>query len=288
METLTGVNAMRIGREAEARRRFALAIRHDPLSPRRYLRLAGAVVPPMGRRIWLRQWDFAPETPRLLDRVRRPEDPDGPMSNLSLERDPSPGPDSLFTPWRYRENPPRSFGEESSPFWQEGLPDNDVRRHAPIYKLAARLMRANALAPVVEIGCRSGDPDDEAAWNKIASLKPQLVICANVVERVLDPRRLLSGIRRAVSEGGLALISTPDRNRQRPEAAMGPPTDPRHIREWSADEFALLLESCGFKIIDVTHRHSSMGFLVRNDFGSQPPRRDVINAAKAAPRASQV
>ena len=341
METLTGVNAMRIGRETEARRRFASAVRHDPLSPLRYLRLAVAVVPPIGRRIWLRQWDFAPDTPRLLDRVRRADESDGPMSNLALERDPSPGPDSLFTPWRYHENPRRLPGEERSPFWQHGVPGNDVRRQAPIYKLAARLIRANALAPAVDIGCGSGhtlvryvgrvtkdfvgfeqpsgisiarqcfpdrtwiegDLDDEAVWDKIASLKPQLVICSHVVEHVFDPRRLLSGIRRAVSDGGMALISTPDRTRLRPEAQMGPPTNPRHIREWSADEFALLLESCGFEIIRVIHRlpraysttvlelrrfvsralhvkaipdrSSSMGFLVRaarNDSGSTSQR----------------
>jgi hypothetical protein len=265
LETLTGVNAMRIGREAEAPRRLASAIRHDPLSPRRYLRLLGAIAPPIGRRLWLRQWEVAPETPRLLDRVRRPEDRDGPMPKLSLERDPSPGPDSLFTPWRYRENPPTSTGEESSPFWQSGLP-GDVRRQAPMYKLAARLVRANGLAPVVDIGCGpEGDLDDEAGWNKIASLKPQLVICSNVVERVSDPRRLLSGIRCAISEGGMALISTPDRNRLRPKAAMGPPTNPSRIREWSADEFALLLESCGFEVTKaIPDKRSSIAFLARS------------------------
>lgn len=309
METLAGVNAMRIGREPEARRRFVSAIRHDPLSPRRYLRLAGAIVPAMGRRIWLRQWDVAPETPRLLDRVRRPDDPDGPMPDLALERDPSPGPDSLFTPWRYRENPSRSSGEEGSSSWQNGPRGNDVRLHAPVYRLAARLIRASALAPVVDIGCGSGhtlvryvgrvtkdfvgydepslisiarqafpdgawiegDLDDEAVWNEIASLEPQLVICSHVVEHVFDPRRVLSGVRRAVGEAGIALISTPDRTRLRAEAAMGPPIDPSRIREWSADEFALLLESCGFEITRVFHRlprtysprRSSMGFVVR-------------------------
>ena len=292
METLAGVNAMRMGREAEARRRFASAIRHDPFSPRRYVRIAGAVVHPIGRRVWLRQWDFRPEMLPLLDRVQRPEEHDGPMSSLALERDPSPGPDSLFIPWRYRENPLRSSGEEGSLFWQEILPGNDIRRRAPMYELAARLIRADALSPVVDIGCGSeGDLDDEGVWHKIASLKPQLVICSGVVERVLDPRRLLSGIRCAISEGGIALIATPDRSRLGPEAATGPPTNPRHIREWSADGFALLLESCGFEILRVVHRsphahsstvleqkglvsralhlkavpnrHSSMGFLVR-------------------------
>jgi glycosyltransferase involved in cell wall biosynthesis len=264
METLIGLNGMRIGREAEARRRFASAIRHDPLSARRYLRLAGAVVPPIGRRIWLRQWDVAPEAPRLLDRVQRlDDDPDGPMSNLSLERDPSPGPDSLFTPWRYRENPSPSSGDGRSPSWRYGLPEDGLRSQAPFYKLAARLARTKGLAPVVDIGCGPGDSlDDAAAWDQLSRLKPQLVVSSNMVERVLDPRRLLSGIRYAVSDGGMALISTTDRSKRRPETAMGPPSEPCHIREWCAEEFSQLLESCGFEILRIVKQRSSMAFLV--------------------------
>jgi SAM-dependent methyltransferase len=350
IETIAGVNAMQMGREADARRRFALAIRYDPLSPGRYLRLGGASLPPIGRRVWVRQRDSAPEAPRPLKRVRRPANDDDSTGRLSLERDPSPGPDSLFMPWRYRENTPESSDEKASPFWRDGLTGNEHRYQAtPMYKLAARLVRAKRLVPVVDIGCGSGhnlvrsvgrltndfvgfdepsgisiarqsfpdrtwiegDLDDEALWNKIASLRPQLVICSQVVEHVFDPRRLLSGIRCAVSDGGFALISTSDRTRLQPEAAMGPPTNPRHIREWSADEFALLLESCGFEVVRLVHRlpraysptavelkhfvwralhlkavpdrRSSMGFLVRaarNDSGRASERELVEGAVR--------
>lgn len=291
-ETIAAVNAMRIGREADARRRFASAVRHDPLSPGRYLRLGGAIVSPIGRRIWLRQWDTAPEAQRSLDRVRRPADRDDPTCLHWLERDPSPGPDSLFLPWRYRENPPTLSNDGGSRLEQEGLEPKDLRYQGPIYKLAARLAGAKGLVPVVDVGCGSGhnlvryvgkvtdnfvgfdqpsvisiarqfcpdrasvegDLDDEAVWDQISRLKPQLVICSDVVEHVLDPRRLLSGICHAVGEGGLALLATPDRLRLHPETAMGPPSNPRHIREWSAEEFAMLLESCGFEILRMVHR----------------------------------
>ncbi|MEW6471663.1 MAG: glycosyltransferase [Actinomycetota bacterium] len=256
METLAGVNVMRIGREAEARRRFVSAIRHDPFSPRRYVRLAAAAAHPIGRRIWLRQWESAPQMLPLLDRVRRPDE-----DNLVLERDPAPGPDSLFTPWRYRENPPPSSDGPVS--WRYGFREGSLRRQAPIYRLAARLARSRELRAIVDIGFGPGDSlDDEAAWNQLAGLEPQLVVCSNVIERVDDPRRLLSGIRHAVSDGGQALISTTDRSRVGPETAMGPPSDPGHVREWTTEEFSLLLESCGFEIRRVLHRQSSMGFLV--------------------------
>jgi CTP:molybdopterin cytidylyltransferase MocA len=265
IETITAVNAMRIGREAEARRRMATAIRLDPLSPGRYVRLAGAVLTPVGRRFWLRQWDAVPAAQRPLDRLQRPADRQSFTGGLPLERDPNPGPDSLFLPWRYRENP-------AAP----GPVENELGDEAQIVRIAARLARSKGLEPVVEIGCGfsrrrafewrcvGGDLDDEAVWAEVSRLKPQLVLCADIVQRVSDPRRLLSGIRHAVRGGGLALISTPDRNRLRPKTPLGPPRNPGHIREWSADEFGLLLESCGFGIRRIRRlRRAFMAFLVQ-------------------------
>ena len=264
LETIAAVNAMRIRREADARRRFASAIRLDPLSPGRYLRLAGAVVTPIGRRFWLRQWQTAPQSQRPLDRLRRPAGHDDPTGMPALERDPDPGPDSLFLPWRYRQNNADSPHETASLLWEEGLSKSDLRYKAPTYKLAARLVRSKKLTSVVDIGCGAEkDQDDTGVWDQISQLTPQLVICSDVVQRVADPRRLLSGIRHAVSEDGLALITTPDRNRLQNETAIGPPSNPHHVREWTAEEFSLLLESCGFEIIRVVHRRSSMGFVVQ-------------------------
>jgi glycosyltransferase involved in cell wall biosynthesis len=254
LETIAAVNGMRIGRKAEARRRFVSAIRHDPLSPKRYVRLAGAVASPIGRRIWLRQWEAAPKAQRPLEGV-----------------------DSLFMPWRYRENPTASCDDDGR---------NDSRTGAPFHNLVARLVRAQGLTRVVDLGAPRGtDLEDETLWNGVVSRKPDLVICSHLVERVFEPRRLLSGIRRAISESGAALIVTVDRSRLGAEAALGPPTDPRHIREWSADEFGLLLESCGFEIIRIAHRGSAMGFVVRatpeTECGS------VVCGARAAPAGSK-
>jgi hypothetical protein len=83
-----------------------------------------------------------------------------------------------------------------------------------------------------------------------------------MVQRVPDPRRLLSGIRHALGDAGLALVATPDRDRLH-EPATGPPSNPRHIREWSAEEFAMLLESCDFDIVRIIRRRASVAFLVR-------------------------
>jgi glycosyltransferase involved in cell wall biosynthesis len=261
IETIAAVNAMRIGREADARRRFTSAIRLDPLSPRRYLRLGGAIIAPAGRRFWLRQWETAPEMQRPLERLRRPTGHTGSTGVHWLERDPDPGPDSLFLPWRYRENLSANIGSFSC---RAGPEKDDPRLEAPMYKLAARWARTRNLARVLDIGYGAeSEFDDETVWDRIGRQKPQLLICSDIVQRVFDPRRLLSGVRHAVSDGGLALISTPDRNRLQPETPMGPPSNPHHIREWAAEDFSLLLESCGLEILRTVHRGSCMGFLVR-------------------------
>jgi glycosyl transferase family 2/methyltransferase family protein len=251
LETIVAVNAMRIGRAADARRRFGSAVRHDPMTPERYLRLGAAVLSPIGRRVWLRQWDAVPEARRPLVRVRRLAGGDCSHSALCLERDPDPGPDSLFLPWRYRQNRPTVSGSERS--W---APD-------AIDRLAVRLARARRLAPVVNVKSVAGNLGDDEVWDDVRRLRPQLLVCSDMVQRVPDPRRLLSAVRHALSAGSLALIATPDRTRlQGP--AVGPPSNPHHIREWSAEEFALLLESCDFEIVRMMRRRKCVAFLVRS------------------------
>ena len=65
-----------------------------------------------------------------------------------------------------------------------------------------------------------------------------IVICADVIEHVLDPVELMNYIV-ALSLRWIVL-STPDRNlmyeRFSPDL-LGPPRNPHHIREWSFEEF---------------------------------------------------
>jgi len=67
-------------------------------------------------------------------------------------------------------------------------------------------------------------------------------------------------IRRAVTEEN-ALISTPDRSRLRPSSRWDHHST-RTIREWSAEEFALLLDRA-LRDLRIVHRRSSMAFFVR-------------------------
>jgi SAM-dependent methyltransferase len=80
-----------------------------------------------------------------------------------------------------------------------------------------------------------------------------LVICADVIEHMPDPDRLLSYIARISSTQTLILLSTPDRAK-----LVGPharrPSNEAHIREWAFEEFRAYLESRGFDVL--RHRRS--------------------------------
>ncbi len=195
----------------------------------------------------------------------------------------------LFLPWGYVENENRSADRGGTPFWDQGSAAADDRSQVPVYRVAARLVARRAWSPVVDIGCGTGSklvrflgthdivgadqdsaidlaeaafPDrtwlrgdlgDDALWTELAERKPALAICADVVEHVDDPVDLLSRLRATMRPAGHVLISTPDRAVLEGASPLGPPTNPKHIREWSREEFELLLESVGFTIERAWH-----------------------------------
>lgn len=68
----------------------------------------------------------------------------------------------------------------------------------------------------------------------------ELVICADVIEHIEEPAfflECLSGIQGVKR----FYISTPDRHVVRGPNNMGPPGNPHHYREWTANEFGLFI-----------------------------------------------
>lgn len=74
-----------------------------------------------------------------------------------------------------------------------------------------------------------------------------LVICADVIEHLRDPDPCLRFIRRHLSERGVLLISTPERDILRGRDCDFCP-HPMHVREWNREEFANFLRSRGWRI----------------------------------------
>lgn len=277
-EAIVGANAARLGEWRTARRYFVRSLRSHPWSPHRLGRLGLVLVPPLGRRVWARQRGWATHDAGEIGVPRQRA-----LSSAARE---------FFLPWRYRENPPASSDAAGAPFWEKGVHSSDVRNQDPVYRIAAKLVRTQDWAPVVDVGCgtghklvhrigavtaqfvgadqpsaialaRSTSPDrewvegdiaDDGFWARLASVGPRLVLCVDVIEHVDDPVALLLRLRALAGTSGRVLLSTPDRSRMERTDVLGPPTNPRHIREWNRDELELLALSVGFEVEGVWHR----------------------------------
>jgi len=80
----------------------------------------------------------------------------------------------------------------------------------------------------------------------------ELSICCDVIEHLASPLPLLDAIRKSLANGGMLLISTPDRGAFHGNGADRP-LNPYHVREWSSSEFDKLLRSAGYEIIETKH-----------------------------------
>jgi len=74
-----------------------------------------------------------------------------------------------------------------------------------------------------------------------------VIICADVVEHLVNPDPCLAFIRRHLSHEGIAFLSTPERDVLRGRDCMKSP-NPMHVREWNQSEFCSLLEARGFQV----------------------------------------
>ena len=80
-------------------------------------------------------------------------------------------------------------------------------------------------------------------------LSQSLIVCADVIEYMINPTYLLYNIKHMLKECRIALISTPERDSLRGVSHFGPPVDNFHIREWNFDELNGLMECFGFNVV---------------------------------------
>jgi 2-polyprenyl-3-methyl-5-hydroxy-6-metoxy-1,4-benzoquinol methylase len=99
----------------------------------------------------------------------------------------------------------------------------------------------------------AGDFAEPGLRDQLRENAPDLVLCADVIEHVEHPAALLDGLRGLLRDESVAVISTPDRARWRDARPLGPPLNPRHVRERSAEEMELLLESADLEIVERRH-----------------------------------
>lgn len=83
---------------------------------------------------------------------------------------------------------------------------------------------------------------------RVINNKFDLIICADVIEHLINPDKCLEFIRSNLQTDGIAIISTPERIALRGNQCLTSPK-PEHVREWSFDEFAKYIESKGYHLM---------------------------------------
>jgi SAM-dependent methyltransferase len=81
-----------------------------------------------------------------------------------------------------------------------------------------------------------------------ADLHDSLIICADVIEHLVNPSPLLRNLQKCAAHGAFIVLSTPERDLARGRGDLGPPSNPCHVREWTIGELRALLLHFGFDI----------------------------------------
>ncbi len=197
--------------------------------------------------------------------------------------------DNYFIPSGYAHNPPddshHSVTGES--YWSPRRRRGSAYLQYPVYQLAHAIAVDNKARTIVDVGC--GVPtkllrffddrfavfgvdqtatvedcvrqqlrgtyiaeDLESPSNAVRNVvgKPDLIICADVIEHLSKPEVLLDYMHRLAGDSTQIVISTPERDALLGSNAMKP-SNRAHVREWSYGEFARFVESSRFAI----HKH---------------------------------
>lgn len=185
----------------------------------------------------------------------------------------------------YRENPVQATYDSSDDpaYWDEGRLKNAASYQYDVYLAAAGLARKRLARTLLDVG--SGPPvklcelmptgieislvDQPNTARHAAELLPKaqffsanledalpaidrkfdLILCADVIEHLVDPDPCLDFMRHHLAPQGLLLISTPERDSLRGKTCMHSP-HPMHVREWNFNEFAHFLSSRNLDIVE--------------------------------------
>lgn len=106
-----------------------------------------------------------------------------------------------------------------------------------------------------------------------------VVICADVLEHLIDPDPAMELIRGFCHPGTVVMLSTPDRDRLRGRGCMES-TKLEHVREWAASEFEAYITSRGF-IVEQSRLFPADAAPIED--GADQERRFVSGDAETSP-----
>lgn len=216
---------------------------------------------------------------------------------------------NLWLPMGYRRNP-RNEAYVDTPTALVYQPH--------VYSFAARLVQMSGARHLIDLGCGGGggklswmpsgitihvcdlEPDEVRLRTQLpgAALEVQscnfeqacpvfaddvlgdaVVVCADVIEHLRDPRPLLRNLAAMASQCRYMLLSTPARDRARGAGDMGPPANPAHCQEWTLDEFVRLAREEGLQV-------PLHGYTWNTDFHGWKSTILALDGREAVPRVS--
>lgn len=87
------------------------------------------------------------------------------------------------------------------------------------------------------------DRDDSLG---ISDFTDSVLVCADVIEHLIYPEKLLGFLSDALEHGaGAIVLSTPDRDLISEPGHLGPPRNPSHVREWTSGELERFMAASG-------------------------------------------
>ncbi|MEA2150506.1 MAG: hypothetical protein QOD69_2336 [Solirubrobacteraceae bacterium] len=198
-------------------------------------------------------------------------------------------PKGLALPAGYASRIPPEYFDDFS------RPEVDIVHQPDVYAAAAKLARAMGATHIIDVGsgagakllplapefrlvgvdygsnlerCRVEHPQHTwLRWDAETEPFPaipsavvarSIVICADVIEHLVDPSGLLVALSGLADHAAAILISTPDRLRVRGAGDPGPPGNRAHVREWALDELCEVLATAGLE-------PAFAGYTINND-----------------------
>lgn len=179
---------------------------------------------------------------------------------------------------------PENYHARTEPAYFDDVLADAHLWQADVYRGAAWLARKNHAPRIIDLGCgRGGKLLDYAQEFNIVGvdyganieylrhnaskgewydidlateiIPPEffwgsVVICADVVEHLVNPSPLIQSLYNATQTAAYVLLSTPDRERlYNGDTNHSPPDNPAHVREWTLDELREFLKREGMPVV---------------------------------------
>ncbi|UIN32910.1 methyltransferase domain-containing protein [Methylobacterium oryzae] len=200
-------------------------------------------------------------------------------------------------------------------YYDDRIGENLLLRHQPeIYGFAEYLSRKDGRSTIIDLGCGTGNKIKSNVYSKIIGVdqgvnldafkrrhktaravegdlevcdfpwpadlawNEVVVVCADVIEHLIDPTCLLAELAKLTNAGAVVLLSSPDRDRVYGGQNVSPPANPCHVQEWTLKELCQLIKSSDVPV-------SFSGYTISDNMIRRKATSLIISDGRAVPEA---